>query len=285
MAAGTLFVVATPIGNLEDLTFRALRTLREVDLIAAEDTRRTAKLLAHYEVRKPLVSLREHNETRETPRLIARLQAGENIALVSDAGTPTIADPGARLVRAVRQAQLPVVPIPGPTALAALLSVSGFSGDQFVFLGFPPPSGAARDRWFHQLATEKRVAIFFEAPHRAKRTLGQLLEYVKRPIIVGRELTKAHEQLVELSNNNELDKIKTIGEFVVVVDSMPNGDGQTVDTNELIDFIGQMIKSGSISDELAIRLASLHFNVPQTTVKNLAKKARFAARKHAGSLP
>ena len=122
--AGTLFVVATPIGNLEDLTFRELRTLREVDLVAAEDTRRTAKLLAHYEIRKPLVSLREHNETRETPRLIARLRAGENIALVSDAGTPTIADPGARLVRAVRDAQLRVVPIPGATAIATLLSIS-----------------------------------------------------------------------------------------------------------------------------------------------------------------
>src|SRR5215471_5350592 len=214
MAAGTLFVVATPIGNLEDLTFRALRTLREVDLIAAEDTRRTAKLLAHYKVRKPLVSLREHNESRETPRLIQRLQAGENIALVSDAGTPTIADPGARLVRAVRQAQLAVVPIPGPTAVAALLSASGFSGDQFVFLGFPPPSGAARDRWFHQLATESRVVLFFEAPHRARRTLEELLAYVKRPIIVGREVTKANEQLVELQNIGDIDKLRLIGEFV-----------------------------------------------------------------------
>ena len=198
--AGTLFVVATPIGNLEDLTFRALRTLREVDLIAAEDTRRTAKLLAHYEIRKPLVSLREHNETRETPRLIARLRAGENVALVSDAGTPTIADPGARLVRPSATRGLPVVPIPGATAIATLLSASGFSGDQFVFLGFPPSSGAARARWFHDLATETRVALFFEAPHRAKRTLEELLDYVKRPIIVGRELTKVNEQLVEYTN-------------------------------------------------------------------------------------
>lgn len=285
MSAGTLFVVATPIGNLEDLTFRALRTLREVDLIAAEDTRRTAKLLAHYEIRKPLVSLREHNETRETPRLIARLQGGENIALVSDAGTPTIADPGARLVGAARRAQLPIVPIPGATALATLLSVSGFSGDQFVFLGFPPPSGAARDRWFHQLATEKRVVLFFEAPHRAKRTLEQVTESVKRPIVVGRELTKVNEQLVELTNSEDIDKIKFIGEFVIIVDRN-DGDGtQNIDVQHVTAMFGQLTETGAVSDDLAVRLVSLHLNVPQTTVKNLAKKARFAARKHAGPLP
>jgi 16S rRNA (cytidine1402-2'-O)-methyltransferase len=283
--AGTLFVVATPIGNLEDLTFRALRTLREVDLVAAEDTRRTAKLLAHYEIRKPLVSLREHNETRETPRLIARLRAGENIALVSDAGTPTIADPGARLVRAVRDAQLPVVPIPGATAIATLLSVSGFSGDQFVFLGFPPSSGAARERWFHQLATETRVAILFEAPHRAKRTLEQLLYYVKRPIIVGRELTKVNEQLVELHNISDIDILKFMGEFVIIIDKAAESSGQIVDLTAVSQMFGQLTESARFSDDLAIRLTSLHFNVPAVTVKNLAKKARFAARQHAGPLP
>src|SRR5580765_3703242 len=136
--AGTLFVVATPIGNLEDLTFRALRTLKEVDLIAAEDTRRTAKLLAHYEIRKPLVSLREHNEARQSPRLLDRIAAGERIALVSDAGTPGIADPGARLVRAAHERRLQVVPIPGPSALVTAMSVSGYEADQFVFAGFPP---------------------------------------------------------------------------------------------------------------------------------------------------
>jgi len=283
--AGTLFVVATPIGNLEDLTFRALRTLREVDLIAAEDTRRTAKLLAHYEIRKPLVSLREHNETRETPRLVARLRGGENIALVSDAGTPTIADPGARLVRAVRDAQLLVVPIPGATAIATLLSASGFSGDQFVFLGFPPSSGAARERWFHQLATETRVALFFEAPHRAKRTLEELLDYVKRPIIVGRELTKVNEQLVEIHNIGDIDILKLIGEFIVIVDSEKDNDSQAIDPTAITVMFGQLTESPNVSADLAIRLTSLHFNVPVVTVKNLAKKARFAARQHAGPLP
>lgn len=283
--AGTLFVVATPIGNLEDLTFRALRTLREVDVIAAEDTRRTAKLLAHYEIRKPLVSLREHNETRETPRLIARLQKGENIALVSDAGTPTIADPGARLVRAVREAQLPVVPIPGATAIATLLSASGFSGDQFVFLGFPPSSGAARDRWFHLLATETRVALFFEAPHRAKRTLNELLSYVKRPIIAGRELTKVNEQLVEIHNTDDIEKLKLIGEFVIIVDSPADEVSEVIDYTAITGMFGQLTELAQFTSDLAIRLTSLHFSVPVVTVKNLVKKARFAARRDAGPLP
>src|SRR5690349_17841426 len=131
---GALFVVATPIGNLEDLTFRALRTLKEVDLIAAEDTRRTSKLLSHYEIRKPMVSLREHNEVRESPRLVARMAAGESVALVTDAGTPGISDPGARLVAATHAAGLKVTPIPGPSAVTAALSASGFSADSFVFM-------------------------------------------------------------------------------------------------------------------------------------------------------
>src|SRR4249920_1407926 len=138
MPPGTLFVVATPIGNLEDITLRALRTLREVDLIAAEDTRRTSKLLARYDIRKPLVSLHEHNEHRERVRLVGRLQAGEQVALVSHAGTPGISDPGAPLVRAAREAGIRVVPIPGPSAVAAALSVSGIDLAEFAFMGFPP---------------------------------------------------------------------------------------------------------------------------------------------------
>src|SRR5262245_47875860 len=164
--AGTLFVVATPIGNLEDLTFRALRTLKEVDLIAAEDTRRTSNLLARYEVRKPLVSLREHNEHRESDRLVAQLLAGKSIALVSDAGTPAISDPGALLVRRARSRGVRVVPIPGPSAVAAALSVAGLTSEHFVFMGFPPSSGKARSAWFESARIETRPIVFFEAPHR-----------------------------------------------------------------------------------------------------------------------
>src|SRR5262245_16760447 len=168
---GTLFVVATPIGNLEDLSFRALRTLKEVDLIAAEDTRRTAKLLAHYEIRKPMVSLREHNERRETPRLIDRLRTGQSIALVSDAGTPGVSDPGQHLVRSAHDAGIKVSPIPGPSAVMAALSASGEPGDEFRFKGFVPRSGDLRKRWLADLQAEPGTVIFFEAPHRIARTL------------------------------------------------------------------------------------------------------------------
>ena len=171
---GTLFVVGTPIGNLEDLTFRALRTLKEVDVIAAEDTRRTSKLLAHYEVRKTLVSVHEHNEHRETPRILERLGRGDSVALVTDAGTPGIADPGARLVEAAHRAGVRVVPIPGPSAVATALSISGFNADEFVFMGFPPRSGRAREDWLRRLKGDSRVVVFFEAPHRIARTIADL---------------------------------------------------------------------------------------------------------------
>src|SRR5690349_17707575 len=170
---GTLFVVATPIGNLEDLTFRALRTLREVDLIAAEDTRRTAKLLAHYEIRKPMVSLHEHNEHREAPRLVERIAAGTSVALVSDAGTPGISDPGEQLVRLARERGLTVTPIPGPSAVMAALSVSGQPASEFVFMGFPPHSGKARSDWIGRLANESRTVVAFESPHRIHKEIGR----------------------------------------------------------------------------------------------------------------
>ena len=204
--AGMLFVVATPIGNLEDLTFRARRTLQEVDLVAAEDTRRTLKLLTHYDIRKPLLSLREHNEAREAVRLVSRMLAGESIALVSDAGTPAIADPGARLVRAARDAGIRVVPIPGPSAITAALSIAGFSGDTFVFLGFPPAGGAAREGWFDTLAAETRLSVCFESPHRIDRTLRDLRDRsITRPIIINRELTKINEESIEQPKRGVVD--------------------------------------------------------------------------------
>jgi 16S rRNA (cytidine1402-2'-O)-methyltransferase len=282
---GTLFVVATPIGNLEDLTFRAPRTLREVDLIAAEDTRRTAKLLAHYEIRKSMVSLRQHNETRETPRLIERLVAGASIALVSDAGTPTISDPGATLVRAAHERGLRVVPIPGPSAVAAVLSVSGARGDQFVFMGFPPSSGEARDRWFHQIGRESRVVVFFEAPHRIRRTLSELDEYVKRPIIIGRELTKAREQLVVKTNTSDLYYISDIGEFACVVFSRDILAAQTIDYKYVTELFGQITFSPEIDDELGLKIVSQHLDIPISKVRTIVKKARIEAKKKQSLLP
>src|SRR5437773_8319750 len=189
---GTLFVVATPIGNLEDITVRALRVLREVAIIAAEDTRRTAHLLARHAITTPTTSLHEHNESKRAPTLIARLKKGDDIALVSDAGTPTISDPGGYLIRMAIDAGLRVEPIPGASAAMAALAVSGLPTESFSFLGFPPTRSKARTEWFERLRTVAGTVIFFEAPHRIRETLRELQETIGDcPDVVGRELTKS----------------------------------------------------------------------------------------------
>jgi 16S rRNA (cytidine1402-2'-O)-methyltransferase len=218
--AGILYVVATPIGNLEDVTLRALRMLREVSLIAAEDTRRTARLLQHYSISTRTTSLHEHNERAKTPQLIERLQAGDSIALVSDAGTPLISDPGHSLVGAARAAGIRVESIPGPSAVMAALSTSGLETTEFVFLGFPPTRAKDRRSWFEGLASQTRLAVFFEAPHRIRRTLADLADSLgaDREIAVGRELTKAHEELVVWPISEHLQYFAAPkGEFTLLV--------------------------------------------------------------------
>ncbi len=274
---GTLFVVATPIGNLEDLTFRALRTIREVDLIAAEDTRRTSKLLAHYDVRKPLVSLHEHNENREAERLIAKLTSGINVALVSDAGTPTIADPGYHLVAGARAAGISVVPIPGASAVITALSASGLPSDNFVFLGFPPSGGAARDRWFERLSAEPFTIVFYESPHRITRTLAEASEYAgKRPIVVGRELTKVNEEWVIWDKNAP---IREQGEFVVVIGPCETSAVTEPEAAEVTAFIGQLTECAGLGEDPAANLASTHFSISPTKVRKLLKKGRILLKR------
>jgi 16S rRNA (cytidine1402-2'-O)-methyltransferase len=250
--SGTLFVVATPIGNLEDLTFRALRTLRDVDLIAAEDTRRTLKLLTHYEIRKPLISLREHNEYREAPRLVARLAQGQNLALVSDAGTPGIADPGARLVRAAREAGILTVPVPGPSAITAALSVAGLEASEFVFMGFAPAKGTDRLRWIGRLKAEPRLSIFFDVPHRIARTLSEIrLELVNRQIISVREITKINFELVEQHNNITNESLNAVGEFVVIIGPRPEAHESDAIASAASALFGYLIDNISIGENAA----------------------------------
>ena len=218
--AGILYVVATPIGNLEDVTLRALRILREASLIAAEDTRRTARLLQHYSISTRTTSLHQHNEREKTPQLIERLQAGESIALVSDAGTPLISDPGQTLVAAARAKGIRVESVPGPSAVMAALSASGLETREFVFLGFPPIRSKDRKRWFESLSTQTRLSVFFEAPHRIRRTLTDLGTAVgpDRVVAVGRELTKAYEELVVWPIYQHLQHfVAPKGEFTVLV--------------------------------------------------------------------
>jgi 16S rRNA (cytidine1402-2'-O)-methyltransferase len=194
--SGTLYVVATPIGNLADLGQRALETLSGVSLIAAEDTRHTGILLRHYGIRTPATALHEHNERQAVPRLIDRLRAGDPVALVSDAGTPLLSDPGAHLVAQAHAAGLRVVAVPGPSALVAALSVAGFPADRFVFEGFLPPRAGARRARLQALAGEQRTLVFYEAPHRIRETLADLVDVLggDREGLLARELTKAFEE-------------------------------------------------------------------------------------------
>jgi 16S rRNA (cytidine1402-2'-O)-methyltransferase len=218
--AGTLYVVATPIGNLEDITVRALRILREVALIAAEDTRRTAHLLTRYGITTPTTSLHEHNEQRKSSALVARLESGESIALVSDAGTPTVSDPGARFIAETIRSGIRVEAIPGPNAAIAALSVSGLLADGFLFLGFPPARSKDRIRWMKRLSQANGVAIFYEAPHRIIGTLKEIHANLgDLPVLVTRELTKVHEELVRGPISEILSTGLTVkGEFTVVID-------------------------------------------------------------------
>jgi len=217
---GTLFIVATPIGNLEDITARALRTLREVALIAAEDTRRTAHLLTRFGIATPMTSLHEHNELRKTAPLIARLQSGESVALVSDAGTPLISDPGEKLIRCAIEAGIRIEPVPGPSAIIAALAASGYSTQPFTFLGFPPARSKDRDEWMSSLTSLDTTVIFFEAPHRIRRTLQEILEKIGDvSVTVARELTKIHESLVRGPISSVLnDTALETGELTVVID-------------------------------------------------------------------
>lgn len=274
-----LYVVATPIGNLEDVTLRALRTLKEVDLVAAEDTRRTAKLLTHYKIRRPVISLREHNEVRETPRLLARLERGESIALVSDAGTPGISDPGARLVRSARERNIPVTPIPGPSAIAAAISASGFPADEFVFLGFPPRGGEARREWFAKLQEENRTTVFFESPHRIRQTLTEAQSILgDRPICLARELTKLHEEWVE--SPIMVAGLNDAGEFTVVIS--PSGSVQdttrALDAGAMIDLFGRLTDLAGVEDSKALDLVAAAFTVPVSSARKIIKKHKISVK-------
>jgi 16S rRNA (cytidine1402-2'-O)-methyltransferase len=275
--AGTLFVVATPIGNLEDLTFRALRTLREVDLIAAEDTRRTSKLLAHYEVRKPLVSLREHNEWTEGPRLVARLREGESIALVSDAGTPAISDPGASVVARAREAGIRVVPIPGCSAITTALSAAGLPASRFVSAGFPPTGGVARTEWMERLTTASDTIVVLESPHRVERTLTDLRQFMSDRIIIAcRELTKINEELVDCTNDC---RVRPQGEFVIVIGPARTAVSVEVEDDALLGFFWILTSEAVMSRDEATTVLAQRFHLRPAEAKKRVKKALISAKR------
>jgi 16S rRNA (cytidine1402-2'-O)-methyltransferase len=224
--SGTLYIVSTPIGNLEDITLRALKTLKEVDLIAAEDTRRTKKLLNHYQIKTPLTSYFEHTSFKKAQSLISQLKRGKDIALVSEAGTPTISDPGYKLTKLAIENHIQVVPIPGATALITALSGSGLPTNSFIFEGFIPRKSGKRRNFFLSLKDQQRTLIFYESPRRLLSTLRDLLEVLgDRKIAIARELTKIFEEIIrgKTSEVIELLENKTIkGEITILVSGDPS---------------------------------------------------------------
>ncbi|MEN8206735.1 MAG: 16S rRNA (cytidine(1402)-2'-O)-methyltransferase [Pseudomonadota bacterium] len=235
--AGVLYIVATPIGNLQDISARALEVLRKVSLVAAEDTRHSRKLLAHYGIGTDLLSVHEHNERGVTDRLLRKLAAGADIALVSDAGTPLISDPGFHLVRSARQAGLRVVPVPGPSALIAALSVAGLPTDRFVFAGFLPTKQAARRQHLQGLVTEAATLVFYESSHRIVDCLADMAACLgdEREASIARELTKTFETVLTGTLGGLLEQIQADshqqkGEFVVMVQGAPPRDPAAIDT-------------------------------------------------------
>lgn len=225
---GILYIVATPIGNLEDITLRALRILKEVDLIAAEDTRHSLKLLNHYGISKPLISYWSEKEKIRSEELIQKLRSGLSVALISDAGTPGISDPGHVLIQRALEEGFQIVPVPGASALTAALSVAGLSTAEFVFVGFMPPKSSHRQKALRSLMNEQRTLIFYEAPHRIIETLADMSDiFGARRAAIFREITKFHEEafrgtLPELVE--KLEQSTVAGEYVLVVEGMQSGE-------------------------------------------------------------
>ncbi len=228
LTPGTLYLVATPIGNLEDITLRALRTLKECDVVAAEDTRRTGQLLKHYGISKPLISYFQFNEARRSEEIIGRLRRGETVALVTDAGSPGISDPGERVVRAARAAGLRIEAVPGACALVAALTASGLATDEFHFIGFLPHKSGQRQRQLEALKSFSGTLVLYESPYRVEKLLGELVEvFPDRTVVLARELTKKFEEflrgtpaeLLAMLNRRSLK-----GEFVALIAGSPEGD-------------------------------------------------------------
>lgn len=260
MTESTLFVVATPIGNLDDLPPRAKTVLDEADLIAAEDTRHTGRLLSHFGIKTPQIALHEHNEEKLVPQLIGKLQEGQSIALVSDAGTPLISDPGYRLLRAAHEKGIRVSPLPGASSVVAALSVAGLPTDRFCFEGFLPAKKSARRKRLGELADEARTMVFFEAVHRVAECLDDMLQIfgAGRQAFIGREITKIHEQcvagpLVDLKRMLDEGRLEIKGEFVLVIEGREARPSRSVkiDLNQLVKELSGVLPGSQAADVAA----------------------------------
>ncbi|HEY7186852.1 MAG TPA: 16S rRNA (cytidine(1402)-2'-O)-methyltransferase [Vicinamibacterales bacterium] len=276
--SGTLFVVATPIGNLEDVTLRALRVLREVDLIAAEDTRRTAKLLSHHGIATPTMSFHAHNTRGRVPQLIAQLKSGRSVALVSDAGTPGLSDPGEELIRACIEENIPVDPIPGASAPLAAVVASGFPVLPLTVLGFVPNKMADRTAWLAMIAGIRHTVTFFESPLRLKRTLLEASPLlVERPIVVARELTKVHQELLRGTCEQiaaSLDGVK--GEITVVVGPVAEASAAkgAIDEEVIAGEFWALAKSRTVSRRAAIASLAEKFQLSSREIYSIVERTK-----------
>jgi 16S rRNA (cytidine1402-2'-O)-methyltransferase len=256
---GTLYVVATPIGNLEDMTYRAVRTLREVDLIACEDTRHTAKLLAHYGIEKPTVSYHEHNEAARAEELVAKLEQGLNVAQVSDAGMPGISDPGYRVVRRAIERGIQVVPVPGASAVIAALAASGLATDSFQFHGFLPARSGERRTMLESLREAQQTAVVYEAPHRVAEAMRDIVEILgpARPVALARELTKVHEEFIRGSAAEVLQALQqreVKGEITLVIGKSENTAERA--KKDIAERLQEIMREQQIDENAALKVVA-----------------------------
>jgi len=273
---GVLYLCATPIGNLEDLTFRALRILKEADLIAAEDTRHTKKLLNHYQIATPLTSYHRHNAKQKGARLVELLGEGKQIALVSDAGTPGISDPGSLMVQLAIEAGFPVVPIPGATAAISALVASGLPTDRFAFEGFLPRSNQERQGFLTRLQAEERTLVFYEAPHRLLATLRDFEKlFPGRKMVAARELTKHYEEFLRGTATQLIEHFEAVspkGEFTLLIEGkQKNPEQPPLLTKEQIIQLVEEIKIGGLDEKEAIKEAAKELGLPKREVYQVVK--------------
>ena len=273
MTPGTLYIVATPIGNLDDITLRALRVLREADLIACEDTRYSARLLAHYGITTPRESYHDHNERERTPRFLERLHRGQNIALISDSGTPLISDPGYALVSACRNEGIPVVPIPGPSAVIAALAACGLPMGRFYFVGFLPPRSQARKAELEKLRAIDATLVFYEAPHRLLATLTDMSAILgSRPACLARELTKMHEEWMRGTLAELLEimsaRPKIRGEITLAVGPGPDEPQEPALAGSIEEAVKDEVRKTGVSHKEALRAVARRLGISRKEAYN-----------------
>jgi 16S rRNA (cytidine1402-2'-O)-methyltransferase len=277
VSIGTLYIIATPIGNLEDITLRALRILKDVDLIAAEDTRHSRKLLSHFGISKPLTSYFDHNKNIKGALILDKLRNGMSVALISDAGTPCISDPGYQLVRDAVREGIAVVPIPGPCAAVSALSASGLPTDSFTFEGFLPNRVGKRREKLGRLKDENRVLIFYEAPTRLVSSLSDILEIMgDREVVLAREVTKVYEEFLRGPLSHVMESLKerqVKGEIVVIL--APHGSvADTVDDRDIEEMLERYLAAGGLSVKDAVKRVALETGMPRSMVYGTALRLK-----------